>query len=43
MKNNKYIANLKTQDGTETLETKDFDTIKSNIAFIRNKHRLSKK
>ena len=40
-KDNKYIANLKTQDGIAKLETKDFDMIKSNIEFIWNKNRFS--
>lgn len=35
MKNNKYIATLKTKDGVETLETKDLLVVEANIDFLK--------
>lgn len=35
MKNNKYIATLKTKDGIETLETKDLLVVEANIDFLK--------
>lgn len=35
MKNNKYVATLKTKDGVETLETKDLLVVEANIDFLK--------
>lgn len=35
MKNNKYIATLKTKDGVETLETKDLLVVEANIDYLK--------
>ena len=35
MKNNKYIATLKTKDGIETLETKDLLVVEANIDYLK--------